>query len=244
MHAGSAYELKSGDKVPFSILGALSPDLSLPYSPAQSFPFDNPIKVPTTSGSSRSRRPPMRAAALLSLLQDDISPAVPESVCPENANTAPSEASKPADMGASPASTQNASAALRKCRRILTAQRKTGAFTKPTAAPVRGSKGEVDCPRNAHFLAMCSKLIYEDERIVRDVIERRCAALYPYYSTARLSFVPSPCIFGVAFALFSGQSRATSCLGLAVLRLLTAQIQVQPGALFMMLDLHCTHGFI
>lgn len=36
-----------------------------------------------------------------------------------------------------------------------------------------GDSGAVDCL--AHFLAMCSKLIYEDERIVRDVIERKWA---------------------------------------------------------------------
>ena len=36
-----------------------------------------------------------------------------------------------------------------------------------------GSSGAVDSPENAHFLAICSKLIYENERIVRDVIERK-----------------------------------------------------------------------
>ena len=36
-----------------------------------------------------------------------------------------------------------------------------------------------DAPLNAHLMAMCCKLMYEDDRIIRSVIEDRCALYIP-----------------------------------------------------------------
>ncbi len=33
--------------------------------------------------------------------------------------------------------------------------------------------GEVDSAENAHFMSLCSKLVYEDVRIVRDIVQHK-----------------------------------------------------------------------
>ncbi len=70
--AGSVYELESGQKVPFSVIGSLSTDLSLPYNPAEGFPYSG------KESSSNHVLPEhaMRAAALVALLKDDLTPAI------------------------------------------------------------------------------------------------------------------------------------------------------------------------
>ncbi len=101
-HAGSAYELKDGRRVPFSILGTLCTNTSVPYNPAAGFPFHMP---PSTAGQH-------------------------------------TEGTWPDGM----------------------------AFPFGASSPAAAA---VDCPQNAHFMAMCAKLIYEDKCIVKDVITHK-----------------------------------------------------------------------
>lgn len=121
--AGSAYTLQSGKKVPFSILGALCTDLSVPYNPATGFPFHTP-GIP----AERGLQGPLHVNDMkrTGKIGSEIAGAPP----PMKASMA-----KPEEL--------------------------------------RDVKIPIDCPGNAHFMAMCAKLIYEDARIVKDVITNK-----------------------------------------------------------------------
>ena len=86
-HAGSAYRLKDGSTVPFSVLGVLDPTLAVPYHPGTEFPFRR--------GGTHARGQ---------------------------------------------------------------------ALKEPLT----------ECAHTAHFMAMCSKLIYEDDSIIRNILQDRC----------------------------------------------------------------------
>ncbi|BDA45290.1 probable lipase at C-terminar half [Coccomyxa sp. Obi] len=174
---GSAYELESGEKVPFSLIGALSTDFSLPYNPAEGFPYNN-----TQSSSNDTAKPgrrfipehATRAVALVALLQDDATPAIGHiDVLDKSPNGTLAK--------------QRLAVGLQAGVRthVKSVHHRDGANRRGRSKHMRrsqrkeeGNTGTVDCPENAHFLAMCSKLIYEDERIVRDVIERKWGMRY------------------------------------------------------------------
>ena len=85
--AGSAYVLDSGEKVPFTLIGALNTDLSLPYNPAEGFPFNDTqysSNVTAKPGCRSILKDATRAAALVALLQDDPTPASAHIDAPEN----------------------------------------------------------------------------------------------------------------------------------------------------------------
>ena len=177
--------------MPFSILGSLSTDLSLPYSPAESFPFNSTAQTSAgTRGSRRQHRPAPRTAVLISILQDDISTAVPDFVTAGNNAAVPpvrvqQSAVRTAAREVYSAGAQSAKKASARWMKLLPAKRKLGRSSLEAAQSVRARAAEVDCGGNAHFLAMCSKLIYEDERIVRDVIKRRSGRHTPLYQSSR-----------------------------------------------------------
>ncbi|CAL8471112.1 g10654 [Coccomyxa elongata] len=163
---GSAYALDSGEIVPFSLIGALDTDLSLPYNPAEGFPFNDTQPSSNVTAKPGRRSIPKhatRAAALVALLQDDPTPAIAHIDVPEYIPSAMPAGQKHA-LGLQTRVHAPANS-LRHGRSKQTRRSQGGG---------QGGSGAVDCPENAHFLAMCSKLIYEDERIVRDVIERKC----------------------------------------------------------------------
>ena len=55
-----------------------------------------------------------------------------------------------------------------------------------------------DSPRDAHLLAMCAKLAYEDRRIIADVLRRCCDAVrlsrFTLSSVHRGTMLYSPCL--------------------------------------------------
>ena len=94
---------------------------------------------------------------------------------------------------------------------VLPAKRKLGRSSLEAAQSVRARAAEVDCGGNAHFLAMCSKLIYEDERIVRDVIERRSGRHTPLYQSSRgAQITPSPKFLGPSAK--AGEMHSLPCM--------------------------------
>lgn len=172
----SAYELPSGERVPFSILGSMSTDLSVPYSPAD-FPFDSSAAA---SGACCSPQPITHAAALLAVQQSNTSTAaVPAGAecdaCRAETSVKLNKAQQAAasDAESTPLFQQVCAA----CELGCSTDDDGAAGEELSSREHHTTAADVDCPRNAHFLAMCAKLIYEDERIVRDVIENRCTAL-------------------------------------------------------------------
>lgn len=203
--------------MPFSILGSLSTDLSLPYSPAESFPFNSTAQTSAgTRGSRRQHRPAPRTAVLVSILQDDITTTVTDFVIAENNAAVPpvrvqQSAVHTAAREVYSAGAQSAKKASARWMKLLPAKRKLGRSSLEAAQSVRSRAAEVDCGGNAHFLAMCSKLIYEDERIVRDVIERRSGRHTPLYQSSRgAQITPSPRFLGPSAK--AGEMHSLPCM--------------------------------
>ena len=168
--AGSLYRLSNGQDMALSIPGCLDPNLDLPYSPASSFPQESadPREVVTPRSSQTVCLCSDRSSEAHddSLSWQSSSSGLHTCASPTHRQTAKqmheAESSRLVDGTLAGSSSSSASSV-------------SSSSSNSSSVCTRVPEKKVDCPLNAHFMAMAAKLIYEAPEIVADCLQYRFA---------------------------------------------------------------------
>lgn len=165
--AGTWYRLHDGQRLPLSLPGSLDPILSLPYSPSASFP-----QAPGKTSAEAQDFCYAGASSCVRQSGADIDVSGLPFLGRCQLSSPPDYTSKGFEDGctASTASQhieQHCSVSVDSCN--------MGSNGCSNTQPA-GIECPVDCPLNAHFMAMAAKLMYEDPCVIADCLEHRYAS--------------------------------------------------------------------
>lgn len=198
--AGSLYRLHNGQETALSVPGCLDPGFSLPYSPSFGFPQISP--------HTDAAPPPTFTQVIYDcsnlhcgeqgsqLTQQSSSGGVHTNKFSLSHHQSAQHTAQLNRLGDGTRPVSRASSAA------SSLSSSNSNFSGGMRIPA--VDGQMDCPLNAHFMAMAAKLIYEAPEIVADCLEHRCCAQSLFRDVTAafcklcVSLQPAACRFPVA----------------------------------------------